>query len=128
KIIAIADIQSEDVSNFTQAELETAKMVAAQLGQTLERLRQVSSLQQKLVEQEELLERQRERLLQYEYAERQATTDTWREYLQNQGVEYLGYDMPDMMSEPVEAKNLPDEIQSAIQTGEITVQQDGNFQ
>ena len=128
EVIAVLDIQSEDLSNYAPDEIRTVELVAVQLGQTIERSRTIDNLRRDLLEQDELITRQRNRLLQYERAERQTTTDTWREYLEQQGVDYLGYDMLDLMSEPVEATTLSGEIQSAITAGDIMVQQDGNQQ
>ncbi len=128
EVIAVLDIQSEDLANYSPDEIRTVELVAVQLGQTIERSRTIESLRRDLIEQDELITRQRNRLLQYERAERQTTTNTWREYLELQGVDYLGYDMLDLMSDPVEATTLSTEIQSAITAGDITVQQDGNQQ
>lgn len=127
-IIAILDIQSEDLSDYHLSEIRSIEMVAAQLGQTIIKSRTIDTLRRDLSEQDELIRRQRERLLRYEQSERQTTTDTWRDYLQEQGVDYLGYDMATMMDDPIEANHLSDEIQAAIQTGDITVRQDGKQQ
>lgn len=127
-VIAVLDIQSEDKTDFSVAEVKTAQLVATQYGQSIEQLRTVNGLRRDLIEQDELITRQRQRLLEYERAERQVTTETWRDYLQQQGVEYLGYDMPDLVADPVESITMTDEIQAAIQTGDIKVEMDGKQQ
>jgi len=127
-IIAVLDIQSEDKSDFSSTEIKTLELIASRFGQSLEQIRTVAELRHDLLEQDDLLTRQRQRLLQYERAERQVTTETWRDYLQQHGVDYLGYDIAELMADPVESTDLTDEIQAAIQTGDITVEQDGDHQ
>ncbi len=127
-IIAVLDIQSDNKSDFETVEIQSVELVGSQYGQTLQRLRLINTLQRDLSEQDSLITRQREQLLQYERAERQTTTNTWRDYLQQQGVEYLGYDLDDYNAVPIESSVLTKEIESAIQTGQITIEQEGNQQ
>lgn len=126
-VMAVLDVQSDEAS-FDSVVVQSIGLVGTQFGQTLQTLRIVDDLQRDLAEQDSLIARQRERLLQYETSERQTTTDTWRGYLQQQGVDYLGYDLDDYNAEIIESSELSEDIQHAIQTGEITIEQDGNQQ
>lgn len=127
-VIAILDIQSDNTDNFSSAEIQTINLVAQQLGQTIQRLRLITSLRDDLTEQDQLINQQRERLLEYEKAERQTTTEAWRDYLQERGSDFVGYDMEAGATSPIEAINLDDDLEAAIQTGDITVEEDGEQQ
>ncbi|MEO1288525.1 MAG: GAF domain-containing protein [Chloroflexota bacterium] len=127
-VIAVLDIQSDNLDNVTTTALQTIELVSQQIGQALGRIQQMNRLRRDLLEQGELLERQREQLLQYERAEQRITTDTWRDYLTQQGVDYLGYDLNIQDTSPVEAITMTPEIESAIQTGEIHITQDEDMQ
>ncbi|MEM9954105.1 MAG: GAF domain-containing protein [Chloroflexota bacterium] len=127
-VIAVLDIQSDNLDNVTTTALQTIELVSQQIGQALGRIQQMNRLRRDLLEQDELLERQREQLLQYERAEQRITTDTWRDYLTQQGVDYLGYDLNIQDTSPIEAITMTPEIESAIQTGEIYITQDEDMQ
>lgn len=127
-VIAVVDIQSEDLDDFSSTEIQTVKLVVRQLGQTIERLRLITNLREDLSEQDKLIARQRQRLIQYEQTERQATTDTWARYLQEKGTDFMGYDMEEGATSPIEAIDLKDDLQSAIQTGSISIEHEGNQQ
>lgn len=127
-VIAVIDAQSENLGEFSAPELETIRLVAGQLGQNLQHNRLVNNLRKDLADQDDLIARQRERILQYERTERQSTTESWREYLQERGTDFMGYDMEAGATSPMEAIDLNEDLESAIQTGDIIIQQDGNQQ
>ncbi|MGJ3239577.1 MAG: GAF domain-containing protein [Anaerolineae bacterium] len=128
QVIAIIDVQSEDQNSFATTELQTLQMVALQLGQSLAQSRLITNLRQNIQEQDAVIERQRQRIRQYEDAERQTTTESWTTYLKELGVSHLGYDLPSLTAEPVESTSMGNDLQSALATGDITVEQDGDQQ
>jgi len=128
EVTGVIDVQSEDKANFSPTEIQTVVLVASQLGQTIERIRLIDNLREDLAEQDELITRQRQRLLQYERAERQTTTDTWRDYLDQRGVEYMGFDILDTSLKPIEGYDLDNNMKEAIQAGDISITMDGKQQ
>jgi GAF domain-containing protein len=90
--------------------------------------RLINELRGNLAEQNRLVLRQRERMLEYEQAEERATISTWTAYLQQRNLEYLGFDMSDAADEPTLGTSLPPELRSALRTGEITVEVVDNYQ
>lgn len=127
-IIAILDIQSEDRVNFSPSEIQTIQLLAQQSAQTIQHLRLITNLSEDLTEQDLLIERQREQLLHYEKTERQTTTDAWRKYLEERGSDFVGYDMESGATSPIEAIEMDEDLESAIQTGTISIQEDGDQQ
>lgn len=127
-VIAVIDAQSENFGDFSEPELQTIRLVANQLGQNLQQLRLIANLRENLAEQSEIVARQRQRLLQYERTERQTTTEAWHDYLQERGTDFMGYDMELGATSPMEAIEMDDDLKTAIQTGDIHVQEDGDYQ
>ena len=75
-----------------------------------------------------MVPRQREKMLEYEQAEERATVSTWTAYLQQRGFDYLGFDMNSDGDVPILATSIADELRPAMETGEITVTLEDNYQ
>ncbi|MEO1645488.1 MAG: hypothetical protein AAFR67_09900, partial [Chloroflexota bacterium] len=97
-------------------------------GQSNERIQVVDSLRKDLQEQDELIAKQRDQLLQYERLERQTTIETWRSYLEQRNTEFLGFDMAGQYTPPIEAVDLDENLQTAIEAGTIVVDEQHGYQ
>jgi GAF domain-containing protein len=127
EVIAVLDIQSEDLESFDAGEVNVIRFVAQQLGTSLGQGHRLSQLRKELSAQELTMQRQLEKLLNYERRERQATTQAWVNYLKQRGMDYMGFDMSSS-DEPSPAYALTDDLQPAIQTGDISLRYEGEQQ
>ncbi|MEL6307893.1 MAG: GAF domain-containing protein [Chloroflexota bacterium] len=128
EVVGVLDAESEDRVQFSESDQQTLRLIAQQLGQTLERIQVVDSLRKDLQEQDELIAKQRDQLLQYERLERQTTIETWRSYLEQRNTEFLGFDMTGQYTPPVEAVDLDEDLQTAIEAGTIVVTEQDRYQ
>lgn len=127
EIMGVLDVQSEDLKRFSARDVEIISLIASQLGLGLSHARLIKSLRSDLNEQNKLITRQRERLLGYERAERRATTSAWASYLQQRGIEYMGFDMKEQIIEPALKHEMDDDLEVGVKTGEISIlQENGN--
>jgi GAF domain-containing protein len=127
EVIAVLDIQSEDIEVFETSDVNVIRFVAQQLGTSLGQSHRLSALRNELNAQELTMQRQLEKLLNYERRERQATTQAWVNYLKQRGMDYMGFDM-NSNEEPNPAYTLTDDMQPAIQTGDISLRIEGEQQ
>lgn len=128
EVIAVLDVQSEDLETFEQGDINLIRFVAQDLGTALGQGHRLTELRKELNEQEITMQRQTEKLLSYERRERQATTQAWVNYLKQRGMDYMGFDINSSMDEPNPAVALTDDLQPAIQTGEISLRYEGEQQ
>jgi GAF domain-containing protein len=127
EVIAVLDIQSEDIEVFETSDVNVIRYVGQQLGTSLGQSHRLSALRNELNAQELTMQRQLEKLLNYERRERQATTQAWVNYLKQRGMDYMGFDM-NSNEEPNPAYTLTDDMQPAIQTGDISLRIEGEQQ
>jgi GAF domain-containing protein len=128
-IIAVLDLQSEDTQTVTQERLKIARTLASQLAIAIAESRVISDLRANLAEQNNLIQRQRQRLLEYERAERRATATSWAQYLEQRGIEYIGFDLnPQLGDEPVAGYELTDTLRPAFETGDVSVTTENGHQ
>lgn len=119
-VTAVIDIQSEDLEVFEQADVNVVRFIAQQLGMALGQSKRLEELRKEIGTQETTIVQQREKLLNYERRERQATTQAWVNYLRQRGMDYMGFDISGL-DDPNPAVALNDDLQPAIQTGEISL-------
>jgi GAF domain-containing protein len=122
QVVGILDVQREEERPFEVDEVDMLELLAQHLGATIVQARLINELRENLSEQNQLVVRQRERMLEYEQAEERATISTWTAYLQQRNLQYLGFDMVEGTDEPKIGTNLPKELRSVLQTGEISVE------
>jgi GAF domain-containing protein len=127
-VIGVLDVQSEDLKSFSENEIETVSLIASQLGLAISHARLINSLRGDLEKQNEMMAQQRERLQNYERSERRITTTAWTAYLQQRGIEYMGFDLKDRNIETALIETMNDDLKTAIQTGDISVVQESDYQ
>lgn len=128
-VIGVLDVQRENTANFSNSETDTLQMLAGQLGTAIGESRIINELRNNLSEQNKLIERQQERLLDFERAERRATALSWGKYLEQRGIDYLGFDFDVSATEELRlAMNLTDDLRHALEAGDVTLVQDGDMQ
>ena len=128
ELIGILDVQHEEDVTFSSEEVDLLVLLADHLGGTIVQSRIINELRGNLSEQNEIVARQRDKLLEYERAEERATISTWTAYLEQRGFNYLGYDIDSPFEEPKFSTSLAPNLHSALQTGDITVMEEEDFQ
>ena len=128
QIIAVLDVQSEDTEHFTVNEIDTAVLVAEQLAIGVTQSRLIASLREELDEQNRLLNQQRNRLLNYERSERRATTSAWITYLQQRGIDYMGFDFKEQAIDEALKDSMDIDLETALKTGEISISLEDDVQ
>ncbi len=126
ELIGVLDVQRESGDSFPPLEMEQLGIIAGRLGNALAITRQMRVLRSDLDDQQTIISRLTDRLRDYERAEQEVTVGAWSSYLQRRGVDLLGYDFNDGTLQ--QAAGVPDDIQPALQTGEISVADDGDNQ
>jgi GAF domain-containing protein len=126
ELIGVLDVQREIGDSFPPLEMEQLKIIAGRLGNSLALTRQMRVLRSDMTDQQSIINRLTDRLRDYERAEQEVTVGAWSSYLQRRGVDLLGYDFDDGTLQ--QAAGVPQDIQSALQTGKISVAEDGDNQ
>lgn len=128
RAIGVLDVQSESQSQPSQTEIEVIEVVADQLATSLSESRIIADLRETLNQQDNLIQRQQARLLEYERLQRRGVASNWATYLGQRGIEYLGFDFNMNDTSPVEAFNLDPEMKPVIEAGEVTVEFEDSVQ
>ncbi len=127
QVIGVLDIQQQALRRISDTQIETLELLARELGSAIQQQRSISSLRLDLDEQNRIIQRQRERLCAYERAEVERTTSAWSAYLRQRGIDYLGFDM-EAASQPIVASDVDQTLQPALETGEISVWYEDDYQ
>lgn len=128
QFVGILDVQREEAHPFDSDEIDMLELLAQHLGGTIVQSRLINELRDNLGEQNELVILQHEKMLEYEQAEERATISTWTAYLQQRGLNYLGFDMETDTDEPTLSTTLSEDLRPALATGKISVRIEGNYQ
>lgn len=128
QIIGVLDVQSESPDLPSPTEMQVIEIVTQQLGTALAESRIITNLRETLTQQENLIQRQQARLLEFERTQRRGVASNWATYLGQRGIEYLGFDFDSDDTSPVEAYNLAPELQPTIEAGDVTVTIEGDNQ
>ena len=128
QIIGVLDVQSESAALPSDTEMQVIEIVAQQLGTALAESRIIANLRETLTRQDNLIQRQQTRLLEFERIQRRGVASNWASYLGQRGIEFLGFDFDSDDTSPVEAFNLDSDLQPAIEAGDVTVTMEGDNQ
>ncbi|MDQ7036924.1 MAG: GAF domain-containing protein [Anaerolineae bacterium] len=131
QFVGVLDVQREVTQPFDSDEVDMLELLAQHLGGTIVQARLMNELRANLSDQNEIVTLQRAKMLEYEQAEERATISTWKAYLEQRGLQYLGFDMATNTAEPTLASKLSQDLQDlrpALETGKISVRVEDNFQ
>lgn len=126
QVIALLDIQHDRA--FRARDLQFIDLIAQHYRRLLNDKYNTRDVQKQLVASKDLIASQSEKLSQYEAAEQRATANRWTDYLKQRGINYMGFDILDATGNPTEGSQLTEDIQAAIQTGDILIEQKGDHQ
>ncbi|MDQ7024426.1 MAG: GAF domain-containing protein [Anaerolineae bacterium] len=128
QFVGVLDVQREVTQPFDSDEVDMLELLAQHLGGTIVQARLMNELRANLSDQNEIVTLQRAKMLEYEQAEERATISTWKAYLEQRGLQYLGFDMATNTAEPTLASKLSQDLRPALETGKISVRVEDNFQ
>jgi len=128
ELLGIIDLQREDRSEIARDEIETATLLANQLGNTLAQVQLLSSLREDINDQQNIITQQREKLRRIEQSDRDFVARTWSDYFVERGSEFVGFDLSGTQLEPALAADITDDLRPALETGQIAVEEDGEHQ
>ncbi len=129
RVLAVLDVQTSD-SNVTREEVQLIETLAQQISSLIRARQRISGLQNDLTEQAQLIDSLRRQL---RVARQSASlqSDEWNEYLAGRRSDAIGFDFApqtDSDGQLIQAANLPDELRTVIEAGEVSVtEQDGEY-
>lgn len=122
-VVAIIDVQNARYTTLTDDMLRTLEILAAQLGTAIAYYRERTETRQLLQQRDETILNQQNRLRQLEHIRRYASMQEWDRYLQQRGVEMLGYDWHGT-ADLITADHVPENMQAALESGEWVIERD----
>lgn len=127
-VLAVLDLQREASRSIGLDEQQAVAFIGLQFGQALAETRLLADLRNNLSDQTRIIEQQRQRLRSLERAEHESVVDTWSSYVGQRGVPAIGFDLPDIASDPVLSTLTPEDLKEAIQADGVTVERQGAIQ
>lgn len=128
EVLGVLDVQRESNEPFNSTEMATLDLMARELAVSIRQNRIFAEMRNDLKEQEALILGQRARLSEFIEGERRNTTLTWTSYLEQRGQSFIGFDMSMDDTSPMPAMNATSIMQSALTTGEIQTEIEGEYE
>ncbi len=127
-LIGVLDVQSNDERPFTENQLMLLTLMANQVATVIAHLRDSARQQRNIQEQREVSENLRTRLVELRKRTHTEIGATWGDYLEQRGIETVGFDMLADNQQFTPASDLPENLLSALQSGQVVVEQQDNVQ
>ncbi len=127
--IGLLDIQSNNLDfPFTTSEQALLEMVGQDFVTRLKYIRETAVLNQILSERNEVANRLEKQIAKLTQQFEQSSGNDWREYIESRGANAFGFNIQrdDMLITP--ANDLPDNLRTALASGELVVQAAGKGQ
>jgi GAF domain-containing protein len=121
RVIGVLDIQNDQLISFYRTTLTILRLLGIEIGNALANLQNVSILERKLKEQEEVSNTLRLQLLKRERRNIQGVSTVWDRYLQRRGQESFGFDVHQDVDAPIPANDLPDFMRPALLAGGLHI-------
>lgn len=129
QMVALFDIQTETNSPIPDEQIDLLKFFIGQVAGTLVYQRAVSGLRNDISEQQVIIEQQRTQLQNIQLQQAEGIVTDWAYYLRQRGLESIGYDIDPMSRiSDLQAGNLPEHLTMALNSGDITVAEQGETQ
>ncbi|MCA9914691.1 MAG: GAF domain-containing protein, partial [Anaerolineae bacterium] len=128
QVYGVLDVQQNEDKSLNQTDIALLKSISRQVSAAIAQLRELQELRNTLEAQETTLKQQNMKLLRHEQNTLRATLDSWSSYLQQRGIDYMGFDFQDAQLSPDLRMELPESLREALTAGEITVSVDQNEQ
>lgn len=121
--IGVLDIQSNaEEPPFNDSELRFLKLAAIEMAQALTQVRTITGLQQVLDEQQVLGERMQTEMTGLRRQADESLGGVWMQYFQGRRQQAFGFDVSGRDMNLTAATDLPPQLMSAMQRGEIVVE------
>lgn len=121
QVLGVLDVQQNEQKRLRSSDITLLESVARQISAAVGQLRHLQDLRNSLESQETTLKQQNMKLLRYEQSTLRATLDSWSSYLQQRGIEYMGFDLKNAELSADLQMELPDSLHEALTAGEITI-------
>lgn len=121
QIYGVLDVQQNAQKQLRESDITLLENIARQVSAAIGQLRQLQEMQATVEAQETTLKQQNMKLLRYEQSTLRATLDSWSSYLQQRGIDYMGFDFQDAQLSPELQMELPESMHEALTAGEMTV-------
>ncbi len=128
QVYGVLDVQQSQQVTLRPSDVHTVELIAQQVSAIIAKMRTVDDLRFDLTQQQRTLEQQRVKLLRYEQSTQRATLDSWSSYMQQRGVDFMGFDLENAQLSPELQMAIPEGLESALEAGEITVTQEEDRQ
>ena len=127
RVLGVLDVQSAFEQSFSVNQADALRLFGLRLGAALAKARLIADLRQSLREREDAAAYMRSQLAETQGRDRQILRSGWGHYLQSRG-QLFGYDLAGQSSSIVPASDLPPEIQTAFQRGDVYIEARENEQ
>ena len=121
--VAIVDIQTDSHQSIEQETISILNLFVRQIASDLIYQRTVNTLNTNISEQQNIIDQQQQQLLGVQHRQTEGINSDWRNYLQQRGLNAIGYDIDNRQQlSDLTAGDVPDELRSAFEKGEVVVQ------
>lgn len=125
-IFAVLDVQTSTPGGLTNEDLDTLQVLVRLIAREQYYTRQVASMQDDMRQQRELIRQLSDSLQRAQGMERSRITGDWAAYLRQRGMEAIGFDIDPQDGELRLSNTLPQPLRSALSSGEITIEKEGD--
>lgn len=127
KVAGVLDLQTND-ANFSAQATQVVDAFASQLGGVVHEARVVNALRRTVREQEVINDHLREQLQHMQQSGATGGENVWVNYMQQRGMQTLGYDFDATTRQVQPAENLPAQLRTALKDGQVRVEQHADRQ
>ena len=129
EVIALFDIQTESSDPIQPETIIVLNLFLAQIAGNITYHRTVLTLREDIAEQELIINQQRQQLLNIQHRQTEGIVTDWQFYLRQRGLDSIGYDIDEKRQiSDLNNGDIPDELRSAFEDGDIQVQDNGSDQ
>jgi GAF domain-containing protein len=121
RVLGVLDVQQNQQSLLQPSDVGMLELIARQVSTAVGQTRALDDLRFDIQQQQRTLEQQRMKLLRYEQSTQRTTLDSWSSYLQQRGLDFMGFDLQNAELSSALQMEVPGELASALEAGEITV-------
>jgi len=129
QVVALFDIQSENIQPIEPELANVLELFVEQVAGTLAYQRITSALRSDILEQQNIINQQRTLLETMQVSQTEGIVTDWQYYLQQRGLESIGYDINDKRQiSTLEAGDIPEDLRQSFEGGKVIVQPVGDNQ
>lgn len=129
QVIALFDIQTESEAGITEEVSTVLELYVENIAGELVYQRIVNALRNDIQEQQAIINQQRIQIDNLQINQTEGIISDWQYYLEQRGLHAIGYDINDKRQvSNLAAGDIPAELRSAFENGEVTITSQGDEQ